>query len=68
MAAATVVLHLSRITKGALMYEGQGEEHPKANSRLIGTLYIRKDGVVREFGVAHGEWPEQITVTIGVDA
>ncbi len=58
-----VTLYLERETKGALRYEGRGEEEQGKPQSLIGTLYLRKAGL-RHHCVKGGAWPEAINVTV----
>lgn len=56
----TVKMTLQNETKGALRYEGVGDEAQASEKRLIGTLYLRKDRVLRE----NGSFPTTIVVTV----
>lgn len=56
----TVKMVLRNETKGALRYEGVGEEAVDSDKRLIGTIYLRKDRVKQE----DGHFPKTITVTV----
>ena len=70
---ATVHMEVSKLTKGAVQYkEPSGIQGNPVY--LIGTLYLRKDGLLHEElasdqrsdEVKHVEWPAHIKVTIEV--
>lgn len=70
---ATVHMELSKLTKGAVQYKEPGmDDNPMVY--LIGTLYLRKNGLIHE-GLTDGqestggvrtEFPAHIKVTIEV--
>lgn len=62
---AKITMVLDRETKGALRYAGQGEDSPEEPMYLIGTLYLRKAGVLHHLGVKQ---PSTITVTVEVSS
>ena len=64
---ATVPMSISKLTKGAVQYkEDEMDNDPMC---LIGTLYLRKAGLVHEqmTGENQREYPAHIKVTIEVD-
>ena len=61
-----VHLHLARVTKGALRYEGEGNEDPESDNRLVGVLYLRKSGMQKYLLEDGEDWPKTIEVEVTV--
>lgn len=61
----TVTMSLDRVTKGAVRYQ----EPTTSPNYLIGTLYLRKTGLLHQLQQLPtlGEWPQTIAVTVEVD-
>lgn len=62
MAATAVTLRLRNETKGAVRYEEP--EYRDDPMYLIGTLYLRKAGLMHHFTIDTGEWPQEIKISI----
>lgn len=60
MESGQIRFRLAKVTKGAIQYK---EANPD-DKYLIGTIYLRKIGMIKYLNVASGEWPELITVTV----
>lgn len=59
-----VTMVLVRETKGALRYEGIEGDEPGAAHYLIGTLYLRKEGVRHHMLEDGDNWPQRIVVRV----
>lgn len=58
----TVAMELKKETKGAVQYKEIGHEDDPMF--LVGTLYLRKAGLIHHFKVKSGEWPKKISLLI----
>lgn len=55
-------MELKKVTKGAVQYKEIGHEDDPMF--LIGTLYLRKVGLMHHFTLDADDWPEKIEVTV----
>lgn len=60
--SVTVQMELSKVTKGAIQYKETGHEDDPMF--LIGTLYLRKAGLMYHFTLDEADWPEKIVIEV----